>query len=402
MSGNQRPDNPASERTDWWWVYDPRLSLRARTVLIIGLGGLLFTALVVWTAGFFYRRSLSEHLGQGLENIAFQLNDKMNRAMREQLRELQLLATLPVMRASNNTAELRSLLNPLQASSREYVWMGFVNTSGTVTVGTQGQLEGENVSARPWFTTASRAEFFVGLDDWPALTNIHPRVEGDHQSRVTIAVSVPSEGIGIGGMVVAVLNWEWARNLQLSVVPNVAYGAPLGATLYFNPSTPLLDSGVSGWASPPDAPDISGGPPRGWLVENIDGAPYLTGYARSRTIEGFGGTGWAAFVRQPVQDLLAPVAGLQRSIASWAMVFLLPLLIAAWIIAGRFSNRLDVIARAADRVREGDSLATIPRPPGEGELSRMCQALDEMVVDLRARRGPTGENHPPVDPRYPV
>lgn len=402
MSGNQRPDNPASERADWWWIYDPRLSLRARTVLVIGLGGLLFSALVVWTAGIVFRRSLSQHLGQGLETVAFQLNDKMNRAVREQLREVQLLATLPVMRTSNNTAEVRRLLTPLQASSRAYAWIGLVDAQGKVVVGTQGQLEGEGAEARSWFTTASRAEIYAGLDDWPALTDLIPRAEGDHQSRITLAVNIPTEGGASAGVVVAVLNWEWARNLQYSVVPNVANGAPMGATLYFNPATPLLDSGVSGWSSPPDAPDITGLPPRGWLVENIDGAAYLTGYARSRTLEGFNGTGWVAFVRQPVNQLLAPVTGLQRSIASWAMLFLLPLLVAAWIIAGRFSNRLDVIARAADRIREGDTLAEIPRPPGEGELSRMCQSLDELIGDLRNRRGPTGENHPPVDPRFPV
>lgn len=42
----REPANPSASATEhWWWIFNPRLSLRARTALVFGGGAALFAGL---------------------------------------------------------------------------------------------------------------------------------------------------------------------------------------------------------------------------------------------------------------------------------------------------------------------------------------------------------------------
>ncbi len=379
-----------SQDQDWWWIFDPRLSLRARAAFIFGGSAIAFTVVFSWLAGEIFRRALQHQLGGAYETMAFQVADKLDRAIYERYRELQVAASLAPFRSSEvSAAERRRLLESFQNSAREFAWIGFADSKGTVTAATRGVFEGSPVDMRPWFRIGRERPYAGNLAELPALAQTI-RDAGESQSMrfLDLAVPVMAEDGRSLGVLAAHLSWDWAREIQLSVVPESARRERLGVTVYSQNGEVLLDSGGSGWTQPPDVPAISD--PRrfrGSFVENTSlGTTYLTGFARSRGQREYRGLGWFITVRQPLDLALAPARELQQRVAGWGFVFAVTLVIAAWLGAGATARRLRTIRLAANRIRTGDVLTVMPRPRGESEMDNLCHALGDMVDELRAKQ----------------
>jgi HAMP domain-containing protein len=158
-------------------------------------------------------------------------------------------------------------------------------------------------------------------------------------------------------------------------------------TIYSPDGDVLLDSGASGWTRPPDAPaagDRVGA--RGYLAETIPGdGEYLTGFARTKGFREFRGANWMVAVRQPVADAFAGAHDVSRWIFRLGALFTLAAMVLSWWIASRITRRMAVVTAAAHRIRSGDILSEIPRPPGPGEIESMCDALGGMVDDFRVK-----------------
>src|SRR5687767_11313343 len=82
----------------WWTIFDPRCSLRARAALMVGSGMVVLTLLLAWSTGTIFRRTLETHLATTFETLAFQVGDKLDRAVYERYRTLQIAASLAVIR----------------------------------------------------------------------------------------------------------------------------------------------------------------------------------------------------------------------------------------------------------------------------------------------------------------
>ena len=107
--------------TDWWWIFDPRYSLRARASLIFGGGAILFIVLLSWIAGTVFRRHLESQLGSSFETLAWQVSDKIDRAIYERYRELQFTASLaPFRDGATPAGERRRVLETLLASGLKF------------------------------------------------------------------------------------------------------------------------------------------------------------------------------------------------------------------------------------------------------------------------------------------
>ena len=53
--------SPTSAQQPWWWIFDPRCSLRARAALMVGVGMVTLTLLLAWSTGTIFRRALEIH-----------------------------------------------------------------------------------------------------------------------------------------------------------------------------------------------------------------------------------------------------------------------------------------------------------------------------------------------------
>ena len=384
---------PVSARQDWWWIFDPRCSLRARAALSVGTGTLAFTLLLSWITGTLYRRALEQQLAATFETLAFQVGDKLDRAVYERHRMLQLAASLATIRDTTSPpAERRRVLEVLQETSSEFAWIGLTDAAGHIIAATNRVFEGTQADARVWFRRGRELPFVGPLHEIAELARgIPPAGDGGETSAgrfLDLAVPVTGATGQFAGVLAAHVHWNWARDVQLSVVPESAARAHIGVTVYGPAGDVLLDSGASGWTQAPEAPSVADGRRfRGSIVENTGaGATYLTGFSRSRGFREYRGLGWLSVVRQPMERAFAGVAPLRRAITLWGCVLAMVGSIASWIIAGRHARRLRSVRAAADRIREGDILAVLPHPPGISETSRMCGALRDLVEDLREKQ----------------
>jgi len=375
-------------RLPWWSVFDPRSSLRARAALLVATGGGLFTALLIWLAGTLLQRELQAAKGAAFDALAFQLGDKIDRALYERYRTLVHAAALdPLRRNDPSPGERRRLLDSLVESSPDFAWIGFADATGRVLSATGGLLEHTDAALRPWFRGAREQPFLGALRDNPELARTLPAsLEGNSNTRfMELAVPVQAADGRFAGVLAAQVRWGWSRDVQLSVVPEAVAREQIAATVYGADGDILLDSGALGWSHPPAVPAVGETRrPRGWMIETTpEGTTFLTGFSRSRGFREYRGLGWVAVVRQPVRLAFAPVTTLRHSLARWGCAIVAVGIIAAWVLAGRLTRRLHSITAASQRIREGDILAVLPHPTGESEVSRMCRAVGGLVEDLR-------------------
>ncbi|HVS51066.1 MAG TPA: cache and HAMP domain-containing protein [Opitutaceae bacterium] len=374
-------------RDEWWWIFDPRLSLRARAVLVVGGSAIAFTIFATWLAGAVFHRQLETHAAALMETYAFELADKLDRNLYAHQRTLQFIASVAPFSAPQATnAERTQTIEAALDSSPDFAWLGFADPSGTLVCTTQHLLENTRAAQQPWFRAPRDRPYLGGVHENAALAARVAEPSQETSPRfVDLATAVHASTGEFLGVLVAELRWSWARDVQQSVVPDALRREHIDATVYSAAGEVLLDSGGSGWSDPPEAPSIPlTRRARGAFAENAaDGTSYITGFARSPGVRDFRGLGGLVTVRQRSDAVFATVRELQRTIAIWGAVVALVLAIASWRFAGRHARRLAAVTLAADRIRGGDVLTTMPRAHDESELDRMCGAIDAMTAELR-------------------
>ncbi len=379
----------ALETDSGWRALDPRRSLRVCITLAAAGASLAFTLLAVWVAGTHSRRQIEQQLGPSLENLAYQVVDKLDRGISGRYRDVQFaIGLVPLRTPGAPLDERRRLLESIMDASPEFAWLGFANPAGTVVFATRHQLEGTPVGSRDWFRNAREKPYAGEVHEVPELAGDNGASGGPSPRYLDLAAPVMSASGQFLGVLGAHVSWSLAREIQLSVISDtVAQHDHVGLTLYSVNGDALLDSGASGWNEPPNAPV----PPdrrksRGFFRETTpEGSAYLTGYAHSRGYAGLRSLGWLAVVRQPVADAFAPALELQRGILIVGLGFTAAMIVLSWALASRLTRRLRSISASARRIGGGDVLTVLPRPSGQGDLPEMCAALGGMVHALRQR-----------------
>lgn len=384
----------------WWWIFDPRLSLRARAALIVGGSVAGFVVLFALVTGTLHQRELQRTRGDSFETLAFQLGDKLDRIVYERHRALVAVASLDPLRRPGTTAgERRRLLETFKESTPEFAWLGYADATGRVLTGTGGLFENTDAALRPWFRGAREQPFIGTLREIPGLPREAPAdTDIDGVARyLELAVPVVAEDGRFAGVLGGIVRWSWSREVQLSVVPETLARGRIAASVYSSAGEILLDSGALGWTNPPELPPVGESRrARGTLIEQTPvGARFLTGFSRSRGFREYRGIGWITVIRQPVDRAFAPANDLRRSLFRWGAALAVAAAGLAWIAAGRHVRRIRSIGAAAHRIREGDILAVLPRPADDGELSRMCRSVGDLVEDLRARHSMTSPEPAP-------
>jgi len=372
----------------WWQRFDPRHNVWVLAALLFGGAALGFTLLLSGIAGAIFRTKLERQAGLALETLAVQVSDKLDRNVYERYREIQFATSLGPLRTPAATpAERRRLFEAMQSANADYAWIGFADPAGTVVVATQGLLEGTKVDIREWFRSARGGPFASGLHEYVPLANELPDATSEKQRFIDLAAPVMAVNGQILGVLGAHLNWSWARDVQLSVVPETARRDSLGVAIYAQKGELVLDSGGSGWTEAPGVPTLPARPGlRGSFTENAEGGTvYLTGYARSQGYRDFPGLHLLVVVRQPTAVVFAPVRELQDWIRRLGALLAGGMVILSWILVARLNRPMRTIARAADHIRGGDVASLIPRYRG-GAAGRLSAAVGDLVDTFRAKQ----------------
>jgi PAS domain S-box-containing protein len=328
------------------------------------------------------------NIGHGLAELAMQTSDKLERGMFERYREVGLLARRRSLGEDQPLALRRATLDAIQNTLGYYSWLGFAGLDGKVQVSAQGLLEGADVSHRPWFRNALRGIHTGDVHDAVLLARLLPR-QAEPWRFVDVAFPYVDEHGVVRGVLGAHLSWQWARDVERSVMAGIAARRQVEALIVDAEGDVLL--------GPPDVagkrltlPSLKAARAQrgdGYLVETWpDGRRYLVGFQRGRGYAEYPGLGWTVLVRQNVDDAFAPVRRL-RSYGLGAGIALAVLfsLVGAGI-ARHITRPLGELADAARRIRAGEPVRIEVKRGGYAEVRALGHTLNALVANLVRRR----------------
>lgn len=357
----------------------------------LGLSYGLLAVLLVGVLSVLVERAASDELehdiGLRLAANAGALAERMDEGLYERLNDMRTLSLQPgIAEPEANQETLRAMFDMMQLTYRDYAWIGIADATGVVRVASRGMLEGENVSARPWFKAGLRDPFVGDIRDAVLLQKYIDSPADDPLRLIDVAAPVHDDfGVPVG-VVGAHLSSEWAERLRRDLIAGQIGRDPVEVFVLNNDGMVVL--GPEGWRDRllevSSGRAVRAGPP-GFVLETWpDGRDYLTGYARTRGRPLFESLGWAVLVRKDAELAFAPVADLRRQIWLVSVALTLVFLLVAFLLARQIGTPLQALAAAARRLQAGEPDATFPPERGYREARELTGALRGLVEELTA------------------
>ena len=356
----------------WKLGLDPRLHLSAA----IGWSVFALVTLAALVAANLAASETEHRARADAERLLTQFATQVRHGLATNLetRRSLVLATAAQIVASSDrgTDALRLHLEAVQAQFPEFVWLGVADDLGRVVAATGALLQGEDVSARPWFRQGLRASFLGEVHTAVLLDKKLPPAPGGRPLRF-IDIAVPlTQGAGRKvGVLAGHLSWEWIERLEADLLEALDTHRQLDLLLVGKNG--LVLSGPARWQGRALAgADLS------------EGGTYLVGRGAARVGQD-DGLGWSVVVRQRAQSALAPARTTRHA------VFLVVLLAgvasagAAVLVTRMLTRRLATLADEAHAVRRG-AQRTLAVPAGADEVSRIGATLAEMVTHLQQEK----------------
>ncbi len=323
-------------------------------------------------------------IGFRLAELAAQTSDKLERGMFERYREVNLIAQRRDLGADVAQARRRETLDRVQASYGYYSWLGLAGMDGRVQVSARGLLEGADVSARPWFRDALKGIHVGDVHEAKLLSRLLPRQQ-EPLRFVDVAFPYRDEHGNTVGVLGAHMSWQWARDVERSVMAGIGTRRKGEALIVDARGTVLL--GPQGMAGRhlvlSSLHRARAGKDAGYLVERWpDGRDYLVGYARGQGYAQYPGLGWTVLVRQDVADAYAPVRRLREYGLSAGVLLAALFSLAGVLVARRITRPLGELAESARRIRAGEPVKLGTESGRYVEVQALSGTLEVLVADL--------------------
>ncbi|HEU4459917.1 MAG TPA: ATP-binding protein [Methylibium sp.] len=315
--------------------------------------------------------------GAAIEQLADRLAFGLDAGLAERFREIQNLANLENLFETRLEPERwRAMVDRLQSSFPYYSWIGVARPDGTVVAGTQGLLEGRDVSKRPWFAAGLQRAFTGDVHEAMLLASLlGPQPNGEPLRLVDFAAPLFRDG-RVEGVIGAHLTLAWVQERRAEALKATDPANRVEISIH----------GPAGTIMGPAAPAVEVlrrlevGPA---IVEWSDGKAYLSATARAGDAQGKRVFDWTIVARQPVDTALAPAERLRSRI--WALGLLATLLfgIVGWWLAGRLTAPLRAVAQQAARIsaQRGGGAA----PADDDEVEQLAASLGTLLTHLRER-----------------
>ena len=333
---------------------------------------------------------VEQNIGRALGELADQTADKLDRGMFERYREISLVARhIADFDPRTEGPRRRRLLDDAIDSYKYYSWLGIAALDGTVLTAARGMLEGSSVVQRPWFSNALSGNYVGDVHDAVKLAELERRADGPPVRFVDVAFPILNREGKPEGVLGAHLSWQWAHDVERSVIQTVQAGRQVQALIVDAKGVVLL--------GPPELqgerlslPSIDRARQRKGVGSTLeiwpDGVSYLVGYSQTRGYADYPGLGWIVLLRQSADNAYRPVRSLAQY-ALWTGVSLALLFsLAGALVANWITQPLRALQKYADRIRAGESAPSAAGTHAYDEVSSLSTALDTLLADL-LRRG---------------
>lgn len=361
---------------------------RLQTRLGMGIAGLalLFSTLSSLSVSYSIGQHIQAERGQSLAELSHYLTQRLDRGMFERYREIEIVSSIETIRNPKAPLlEKRSLLEKLQITHPHYAWIGLTDPQGHIVASTGGILEGKDISKRPVFEQAKSKPFVGDVHEAVLLAKLLPNPTGEPMRFVDVAAPVTDEGGKSLGVVAAHLSWNWAKEVQASLLEPIHKRSQVEVLILSKNGTVLLGPPKLQFRHPTlKSIQAALTQNHSYHVETwADGKTYLSGFARTEGLSTYPGLGWIVLVRQPTAIAFAPAWTIQQQIFLAGLVLGGLFAGLSWIAIERITRPLLDITASADRIRRGDRVK-IPVLPGKDELARLSRSLNKLVSKLTA------------------
>ncbi|MCH4811789.1 cache domain-containing protein [Vreelandella neptunia] len=344
-----------------------RFSLRSRFIALIATLVFATTLLLGWVASRESAQQMEAAIGTAASEAAYQMVDKLDRSMDARIKEVKLLLGIQAFTNDAGTSLLREQLELLQSNHNVVSWIGFTDSEGTVLAATGGILEGVSIAQRPVFIEGREAMWVGDVHEAVMLAQLLPNPSGEALQFVDIATPVYDSNEQLQGVLAVHLSWQWAEYIQQSMLAptNQRHNTEMlllsaNGTVLLGPAA-LIGESLDSLKNIPAPSNTS---PQ-WAIETWpNGERFMTGYARSSGFEDFPGLGWIAVSRKPIASALAPIEQLQAAIMGMGVLLALLFAIIGWVTASRLVAPLTRLAKAADKIQDGEHADSIPLESG--------------------------------------
>jgi PAS domain S-box-containing protein len=355
------------------WTLGKYLALAssALTVLLT----ILMIAVIERTAS----EGVAESIGTALAERAAQTSTRLDRAMFERYREIQLMSTRIARLAS--WEEVQAELDAAKETYRFYAWLGVADEGGVVRAASGGLLKGHDISRRPWFGNARSGIHLGDVHEAVLLSRLLPAgADGEPQRFFDIAFPLQG-GVASSAVLGAHVSWDWARDVRQAIFgPRGEVDALIvgtDGTVLLGPAT--LEGRKLSLASL----ERAAGAGNGHTIETWpDGTSYLVGYAGSRGHLTSPGLGWRVLVRQPLDVAYARLRTLQMQVLAWGVTLAALFSLIGWWASRAVTRPLLELAGAARRLEQGERVEVRPSHAYR-EVEVLGSALNAMVGKLR-------------------
>ncbi|PKO38248.1 MAG: hypothetical protein CVU33_09520 [Betaproteobacteria bacterium HGW-Betaproteobacteria-6] len=372
---------------------NPRKSFQVRLVLVIGLLAFVLFQLTAAINRKVFVDQIKADKGILLAEVAHQMSDEMDKGIFERLREIEIMASLPMLTDPKVAIEdKRALLEKLQSTYKNYAWIGFTDSEGNILVGTHALLEGKSVAKRSWFIQGAKGPAVGNVHDAFLLAKILPKPENDFLPLRLLDISAPiiDRNGKLLGVICGHLSWDWSFQVKNKLL------APLRA----HTQTDILIVGKEGQIllgtpelqkltqtlSLPSINAAHSGKNESLIELWPDGIEYLVGYAPSEGFDAYKGLGWTVLVRQPSNEAFAVAEKLWNYGFASSLAIVLVFGLALWFMAGRLIDPMRRIAVAAGLISSGDKNTRMPLVKGQDEVALLSSSLTMMIHSLNTQK----------------
>jgi HAMP domain-containing protein len=318
------------------------------------------------------RNTVGDRAADSLAAAARQISIRLATGVAEQWVELRAIASWAAAEGVGGSFPLR--LDTVRAVNANLAWMGVASPDGRVLVATSRVLEGQDVSARPWFRAGLQGDFAGDLHDALLLSRIlPPRPGGEPLRLIDFAMPLRRADGTLVGVLGSHVDWQWMRDR----VRNTPLPTGMEALLVTRDGTVIVGPPGEEGRRLALRSALAAGQGVGIVGEEAwpDGRRYLTVGAPVGAAAGLPGFGWTVIVRQPPEAALGEMRTLMRSIgvpllACAAFLILCGVLLARWI--GRPFARL---ADSAAALAEGRLDTPVPETRATREAALLSAAL---------------------------
>lgn len=356
----------------WLNQLNPRRYLGTRLALDATITVLILSIVLGGVAGYLSRVQLKQAAQQSVDELAFQIADKLDRGMFERYQAIEAVAQVASLyNLTVSVSTQRAILESVQKGYSDYAWIGLTNAEGLVVASTGGLLEGRQVSDRPWFQQAQTKGYVGDVHDALLLNQLLPNTTDAPLRFVDIAVPVTNIEGTFMGVLAAHLSWRWAEEIQQSLLTPT--DSHVQAEIF------ILDQRGKVLLAPAGEDPLT----HDALEITPNSNAYITGLARTQGYRDYPGLGWQVYVRQPLAIALAPARSLQRHVLMVGMLLGVVTALGHGLRSHQIVRPILHLTKAADAIRQGRSDVLIPTPHGQDEIAILTHSLAAMVATIQ-------------------